>query len=1067
MNLTTKDIRSCVDAIDFSRGVSYYQSSKVLSYAVKNHDATNLKFTSRVKGSGGRVYEQSIKIVLLENRFVMHGDCTCPVGYNCKHVVAAALSYVGNNLTSQRVIEKPDQNFMLNRWINLLQESAKPKSVNANEYFITYRLFDKLSRRSTAEFSIYKSKILKNRKLSQGTKIDEYKFFSNYGYSDIKNSEDENIAMLMEGLRSNFRGTNGFFREKLGHIVLLELFKTNRCYLDTNQIPLKYMDELFELEFIWKKTNDGYKLKSNITKEYKLLYTTPPLIIDILNSLVYKMSVEPKVLKELENCPPISEEQMLKVYETVQAVAPNIQLQTPKGVKIKSIQTKPTPIIKLFYEAGETLNFNVIEVAFMYENHKQSYLPQERKTSFLNENIKTEILRDLEFEESVKKRIESFGFDSNVKEKNLFMSCSNMHNRQAELKIWSDFLEFHMQALQSEGWHVERDESFEMKFEQNSNIVVESSDTNDWFSLSFSVVIDGVAQSLVPLVSSIIAEFDDYENLPQRINIEVAENSFVTLQTSQIQPILKTIFELLDKKERDDTLKISAYDAHLIGDLDETVIWKGSREILELSKKLKNFEGIKAVAPPKCFTARLRDYQQEGVNWLNFLYEFKFGGILADDMGLGKTIQTLVHLSRLKEDGKLTNPSLIIMPTSLIANWKNEVKKFTPNLSVLSLHGSERAQRFGEIQSHDLILTTYPLIVRDKEKLESEHFLYIILDEAQKIKNPTTKMTVAIKTLKSEYRLALSGTPIENHLGELWSIFSFLMPGFLDTLSFFRNYYQTPIEKEYNFARQEILSKRVKPFMVRRTKERVAHELPLKSEIIKYTQFEEKQSKLYEAIRVTMEKKVREAVSKKGIGSSHITILDALLKLRQVCCDPSLLKIDEAKKVKESAKLELFLDLLDELLQEGRKILVFSQFTSMLAIIEEKIVELGVKYTKLTGSTKNREEAIERFTKGDADIFLISLKAGGVGLNLVEADTVIHYDPWWNPAVENQATDRAYRIGQTKAVFVYKLIVENSIEQKILELQKKKQSLQDGIYDNNQQQEDMKFSGDELLELLR
>ncbi|MDO8454518.1 MAG: C-terminal helicase domain-containing protein [Sulfurimonas sp.] len=208
-------------------------------------------------------------------------------------------------------------------------------------------------------------------------------------------------------------------------------------------------------------------------------------------------------------------------------------------------------------------------------------------------------------------------------------------------------------------------------------------------------------------------------------------------------------------------------------------------------------------------------------------------------------------------------------------------------------------------------------------------------------------------------------------------------------------------------------------------------------------------------------------MSKKGIGSSHITILDALLKLRQVCCDPSLLKIDEAKKVKESAKLELFLDLVDELLQEGRKILVFSQFTSMLAIIEEKIMEMGVKYTKLTGSTKNREESIEKFTKGDADIFLISLKAGGVGLTLVEADTVIHYDPWWNPAVENQATDRAYRIGQTKAVFVYKLIVENSIEQKILELQKKKQSLQDGIYDNNKQQEDMKFSGDELLELLR
>jgi SNF2 family DNA or RNA helicase len=255
--------------------------------------------------------------------------------------------------------------------------------------------------------------------------------------------------------------------------------------------------------------------------------------------------------------------------------------------------------------------------------------------------------------------------------------------------------------------------------------------------------------------------------------------------------------------------------------------------------------------------------------------------------------------------------------------------------------------------------------------------------------------------------------------------------------------------------------------MIRRTKEKVAAELPAKSEIIKYTQFENAQSKLYESIRVTMEKKVQEAVKQKGLGSSHITILDALLKLRQVCCDPSLLKIEEAQKVEESAKLELLLDLLEELLQEGRKILIFSQFTSMLSIIEEKIKEKEISYTKLTGSTKNREEVIEKFTSGAADLFLISLKAGGVGLNLVEADTVIHYDPWWNPAVENQATDRVYRIGQTKAVFVYKLIVENTIEQKILELQIKKQAIQDGIYDSDKQQEDTNFSGNELLELLK
>lgn len=597
-------------------------------------------------------------------------------------------------------------------------------------------------------------------------------------------------------------------------------------------------------------------------------------------------------------------------------------------------------------------------------------------------------------------------------------------------------------------------------------IKISKDEINEWFKLSFNIEFDGKVFPIAPLVSGIIEQFDDLEKLPAKINIKIEDNSYVTIDSSLLKPILNTIIALNNKKDEDQNIVISAHEAHLIDKMDG-VSFKGDIELIKLSRKLKNFDGIATVKTPSCMTAVLRDYQQDGINWLNFLYEHKFAGILADDMGLGKTIQTLTHLSRLKENGQLTKPSLIIMPTSLIANWKNEVKKFTPNLSVLSLHGSDRDKNFKKMHEYDILLTTYPLIVRDNQMFEKEKFFYIILDEAQKIKNHKIKMTQAVKELKSEYRLALSGTPIENHLGELWSIFDFLMPNFLDTLTFFKNYYQNPIEKDNDFDRQKLLNKRVKPFIIRRTKEIVAHELPKKSIIVKYTQFESKQSKLYESIRVTMEKKVREAVSNKGIGSSHITILDALLKLRQVCCDPSLVKLEVAQKVEESAKLELFLDLVDELLSEGRKILVFSQFTSMLKIIEEKIVEREIRYTKLTGSTINREEAVEKFTSGNADMFLISLKAGGVGLNLVEADTVIHYDPWWNPAVENQATDRAYRIGQKKAVFVYKLIVENTIEQKILELQEKKKVLQDGIFDENKQQEDTKFTGDELLELLK
>jgi SNF2 family DNA or RNA helicase len=406
------------------------------------------------------------------------------------------------------------------------------------------------------------------------------------------------------------------------------------------------------------------------------------------------------------------------------------------------------------------------------------------------------------------------------------------------------------------------------------------------------------------------------------------------------------------------------------------------------------------------------------------------------------------------------------MPTSLIGNWKSEIIKFTPDLTYLELYGLDRAEKFDEIRHYDIILTTYALAQRDVQRYTQIDFLYIILDEAQKIKNPRTKMAIAIKSFHSDYKLALSGTPIENHLGELWSIFDFLMGGFLDSLKSFKAYYQNPIEVERDINRRTLLNRKIAPFILRRTKDEVVKELPPKTEIIKKAKFDQKQAKLYENIRVTMEEKVRDIIKGKGLSRSHITILDALLKLRQVCCHPQLLKLESAREVHESAKLDMFLELIDDLNLEGRKVLVFSQFTSMLAIIEEHIKERNISYSKLIGSTRNREEAIEKFTKGNANIFLISLKAGGVGLNLVEADTVIHYDPWWNPAVENQATDRAYRIGQNKAVFVYKLIVENSIEEQIVKLQERKKSLQSGIYKGGEEHSD-KFDGEELLELLK
>jgi SNF2 family DNA or RNA helicase len=413
----------------------------------------------------------------------------------------------------------------------------------------------------------------------------------------------------------------------------------------------------------------------------------------------------------------------------------------------------------------------------------------------------------------------------------------------------------------------------------------------------------------------------------------------------------------------------------------------------------------------------------------------------------------------------MTAPCLIIAPTSLMSNWRREAQRFTPDLTVLTLQGTERKQHFDKINHYDLILTTYPLLSRDEETLVKHDYYYLILDEAQVIKNPLAKAAQIVRQLTSMHRLCLTGTPMENHLGELWAQFDFLMPGFLGDSATFKRLYRTPIEIHGSTQQKSRLSRRVAPFMLRRTKQEVAKELPLKTEIIRTVPLYPKQAALYESIRLTMEKKVRDAIAEKGLSRSHITILDALLKLRQTCCDPRTLPLSEAQKIKESAKLDLLMDLLPEQLEEGRRILVFSQFTRMIALIEEKLKSQKIGYSKLTGQTRHRDEAIELFKSGAVNVFLISLKAGGVGLNLTEADTVIIYDPWWNPAVESQAADRAHRIGQDKPVFVYKLITENTVEEKILAMQDRKRLLAESIYQSGGKEESFKLTADDLTAL--
>ncbi len=461
--------------------------------------------------------------------------------------------------------------------------------------------------------------------------------------------------------------------------------------------------------------------------------------------------------------------------------------------------------------------------------------------------------------------------------------------------------------------------------------------------------------------------------------------------------------------------------------------------------EFKELSRIPPVPAPEGLTATLRHYQEDGLSWLWFLHRHGLGGILADDMGLGKTVQALALLQQSRNvDGP--SPSLVVAPTSVLPNWQRESERFTPGLRVAVWHGQDRRERVEDLAGADLVLTSYALARRDRDELQKTRWRYVLLDEAQNIKNAGSATAQACKTLPADHRLALTGTPLENRLSELWSIFDFLMPGFLGAEEDFAERYEQPIEVAADVGARERLRRRVQPFVLRRLKTEVAKDLPPKTETVAYCEMEPAQAALYREVLDESRAKVQESIQKVGFKRARVSILAALLRLRQVCNDPRLLKVPGTGALPPSAKLQRFDELVDDLLAEGHRALVFSQFTEMLRLLEAHATGRGISFLSLDGRTRDRMARVDAFNRDDGPpIFFISLKAGGTGLNLTAADYVIHYDPWWNPAVEDQATDRTHRIGQTRAVIAYKLITRGTVEEKILALQQRKRELAQGI----------------------
>ena len=640
----------------------------------------------------------------------------------------------------------------------------------------------------------------------------------------------------------------------------------------------------------------------------------------------------------------------------------------------------------------------------------------------------------------------------------------------AQEDFFGDFWALRVPVLQGLGWQVVVQPGFahaSAKVDAWRLALRPPPREGSWL-LTLGIEVEGESLDLAPLLADLLARDKRWLDAQQvaaiddraKVLLNAPGGRRIEAAAAPLKAIVGAMLELLTgPKRHDGPLRLAAWDAHRLDALRLSLAgsmakragpegdWQlqGEAGLRALAGRLRQATPVPAEAPPG-LGITLRGYQLHGVAWLQSLRAQHLGGILADDMGLGKTAQALAHVLIEKQAGRLDAPALVLLPTTLLFNWQAEAARVTPALRVLAWHGAQRGA-VDEFAQVDLVLSTYTLAWREIDRLAGQRFHLLILDEAQQVKNAGSRAADAVRRIDARHRLCLTGTPLENHLGELWAQFDFLMPGFLGDARSFHRVWRKPIEDNGESLRAQLLAQRIRPFVLRRRKDEVAAELPAKTEQIERLALQGRQRDLYESVRVAADKQVRRALQKSGFKGAQIAVLDALLKLRQVCCDPWLVKGRNTPANIPRAKFEWLRAALPELVAEGRRVLVFSQFTEMLALLEAELAALDLRWLALTGRTPPAERGhrVAEFQRGDCPIFLVSLKAGGLGLNLTAADTVIHVDPWWNPAVEQQATDRAHRIGQDKPVFVYKLVAAGSIEERILELQARKRVLADAV----------------------
>ena len=1029
---------------------------------------------SHCHGSEDMLYQQRIALNAgPQGRFALEGRCSCPVSGPCKHMAAALFALAAEHSAAQGKAGEltPD----LQRWLNTLTQSgaASAGQQDRRGRMLCYQL-------SQDDHGLTLRVCKATRDEAGLLKFGRMTPLLDLLYDPPSYVRPDDLALLRQlsgQPRQYGRDHHYGLTPTEGAELLQRALATGRLMFMESGVMLQ-PGEVQRAAFRWVRMDDGHYRGQWHTEDGPLTHVLPLIPLQYLDLAQARLGeiehgLEPHTAVQLSLAPDVPEHLVVPLSHGLNAL--NQRLPTPTSVEEQHLEGI-APVVHLTLGS---LAFSAYmpksgrmqrqlqhraALAFDYDGVRATG-PADRPLNRLVGRTSQRIARDTAAEQHARDRLRRYGFKAATRQSKAVPESAGEPYELPNEDAWLQFVQHDLASLRDAGWQIEiqRDFAFDLHAVQDWYAQIDEGPGHEWFDLELGIVVDGQRHSLLPIVLQLLrshpellrpselARRGDDEQLLVDLNQQRLDSPAlrVALPYGRLKGVMRTLGDLyLHEDASGPSVRLPRADAARLNEVEDVQLrWEGGAEVRALATRLRDAQHLE-VPPPATLQATLRPYQQQGLNWLQTLRELGTGGILGDDMGLGKTLQTLAHILVEKATGRLQHPALIVMPTSLVPNWLDEAERFAPDLRVLTLQGPGRSQHFAHLASYDLVLTTYALVPRDLEALRSQPWHLLVLDEAQHIKTSTSKAAQALRQLEATQRLCLSGTPMENHLGELWSLFHFLMPGWLGDQKAFTQQYRTPIERHGDQARMAHLVARVRPFLLRRTKEQVARELPPKTEMVQWVDLSDAQRDTYEAVRVAMDRKVRDQVSRNGAARSQIVILDALLKLRQVCCDLRLVKGAEVQaNVADKGKLGALLELLDQLLGENRKVLVFSQFTSMLALIEAELVKREIRYSLLTGDTRDRRAPVQQFQTGDSQVFLISLKAGGTGLNLTAADTVIHYDPWWNPASEQQATDRAYRIGQDKPVFVYKLITRGTVEEKIQQLQRDKAALAAGLLD--------------------